>query len=387
MLREIRRILPPMPPDLPTPLAKDLAARIEAGGPISVHDYMEACLYDPRHGYYRKASPLGRGGDFITAPEIIQVFGELIGLWAAEVWRGMGEPKPVAPDRAWAGARLSHGGRIARASRAAALSRSRLRASRRNVRAVEGSPEGRARLGPVPIAWHDGHRGRARRRGHRRSRTSSSIACRCGNSCSTPRRAAGASAWLLRGGRFPVRGRRRSRAGRSSPPRTPPRTAPSRTASRRRRLIHAFAARAPLAALIIDYGYSRPSLGDTLQAVRKHRFAGLFDAPGESDLTAHVDFAGLGQAAAEAGLKAFGPMPMGEWLLRLGLEARAGQLLDPRLGGRSRRSDKPRPAACGPGADGRAVQGSCADRWRDRAAAPIFLTNAKGAETWTTRRS
>jgi NADH dehydrogenase [ubiquinone] 1 alpha subcomplex assembly factor 7 len=88
----------------------------------------------------------------------------------------------------------------------------------------------------------------------------------------------------------------------------------------------AFATRSPFAALIIDYGYSRPSSGDTLQAVSRHRFAGLFDAPGESDLTAHVDFSHLKREAREAGLSAAGPMPMGEWLLRLGLQARLGQL-------------------------------------------------------------
>ena len=92
-------------------------------------------------------------------------------------------------------------------------------------------------------------------------------------------------------------------------------------------IIDAFAARPPLAALIIDYGYAQLSIGDTVQAVRAHRFAGLFDAPGESDITAHVDFLQLKQAAARAKMKTFGPMPMGEWLLRLGLEARVRQLL------------------------------------------------------------
>ena len=81
------------------------------------------------------------------------------------------------------------------------------------------------------------------------------------------------------------------------------------------------------AALIIDYGYSRPASGDTVQAVRQHRFAGLFDAPGEADLTAHVDFSDLVQQAKALGLAPSGPMPMGEWLLRLGLEARVHQLL------------------------------------------------------------
>ena len=79
----------------PTPLAKKLAARIAARGPIPFHDYMEACLYDPEHGYYKQREPIGRGGDFITAPEISQVFGEFIGLWAGETWRSMGEPERI----------------------------------------------------------------------------------------------------------------------------------------------------------------------------------------------------------------------------------------------------------------------------------------------------
>ncbi len=87
------------------------------------------------------------------------------------------------------------------------------------------------------------------------------------------------------------------------------------------------AAAAPFAALIVDYGYTKPSIGDTVQAVRQHRFAGLFEAPGEADLTAHTDFGSLVQQAKELNLTPLGPMPMGEWLLRLGLEARARQLL------------------------------------------------------------
>ncbi|MGO9869157.1 MAG: SAM-dependent methyltransferase, partial [Rhodomicrobium sp.] len=87
------------------------------------------------------------------------------------------------------------------------------------------------------------------------------------------------------------------------------------------------AASAPFAALIADYGYSRPSFGDTVQAVRQHRFAGLFEAPGEADMTAHVDFSSVAAKAKAMALAPLGPMPMGEFLLRLGLEARLRQLL------------------------------------------------------------
>ncbi len=73
----------------------ELAERIAQDGPISVADYMQACLHDPEHGYYRRRMAIGGAGDFVTAPEISQVFGELIGLWCAVVWQQMGAPHAV----------------------------------------------------------------------------------------------------------------------------------------------------------------------------------------------------------------------------------------------------------------------------------------------------
>src|SRR5690242_6279807 len=75
-----------------TPLLALLRERIEREGPMPVEDYMRVCLADPEHGYWQRAQPIGTGGDFITAPEISQVFGELIGLWCAVAWQGMGSP-------------------------------------------------------------------------------------------------------------------------------------------------------------------------------------------------------------------------------------------------------------------------------------------------------
>jgi SAM-dependent MidA family methyltransferase len=75
-----------------TPLAAALKERIRREGPLSVREYMAACLYDADHGYYRGRNAIGRQGDFITAPEVSQVFGELIGLWSAVVWQQMGSP-------------------------------------------------------------------------------------------------------------------------------------------------------------------------------------------------------------------------------------------------------------------------------------------------------
>ena len=78
-----------------TPLEAEIRRRIALAGPMPVRQYMELCLSHPVHGYYTTRDPLGRGGDFITAPEISQVFGELIGLWAASAWHRMGQPENV----------------------------------------------------------------------------------------------------------------------------------------------------------------------------------------------------------------------------------------------------------------------------------------------------
>ena len=95
-------------------------------------------------------------------------------------------------------------------------------------------------------------------------------------------------------------------------------------------LLHELARRAalaPLAALIIDYGHDETGFGDTLQAVRGHRFAATLADPGSADLSAHVDFADLKRQASALGLKPYGPMPQGEFLLKLGLGERRNRLL------------------------------------------------------------
>jgi NADH dehydrogenase [ubiquinone] 1 alpha subcomplex assembly factor 7 len=342
-----------------TPLGQKLAARIAAEGPISLHGYMEACLYDPAHGYYKKRDPLGRGGDFITAPEISQVFGELIGLWAGETWRMMGQPDAVRLIELGPG----RGTLMADALRALRVLPAFLQCA--TVHLVETSAPLRAAqeaaLGgaPCPVFWHE-----------RIEDVPAGAAIVIANEffdCLPVRQFAfeeAAQAWrermvAFRDGGFVLElgevpphsvslpeGREDPRTIRSENSGVPSpfgekdrmrgdfpnpedgaiaEICPGATA-----ILQSFAARtadAPLAALIIDYGYSCPASGDTVQAVSQHRFAGLFDAPGEADLTAHVDFSDLVQQAKALGLTPSGPMPMGEWLLRLGLEARAHQLL------------------------------------------------------------
>ena len=100
-----------------TPLEREIRTIIETEGPMTVSDYMQLCLAHPRHGYYVTRDPLGAGGDFVTAPEVSQMFGELIGAWAAAVWQQMGSPRKGASRRAWAGPRHLDGGCAARRDR------------------------------------------------------------------------------------------------------------------------------------------------------------------------------------------------------------------------------------------------------------------------------
>ncbi|MBT3070760.1 SAM-dependent methyltransferase [Rhodomicrobium sp. Az07] len=316
----------------PTPLALKLRRAISERGPIPLHDYMQACLYDPEHGYYRKRDPLGRGGDFITAPEISQVFGELTGLWAAQVWMQMGRPQPVRLVELGPG----RGTLMADALRAARVAPGFLQAVA--VHLVESSEVLRdaqkATLAGVPVQvhWHDDA-----------AELPNGPAIVIANEffdCLPVRQFVfdgAADVWRERvvafsDGAFGL--------ATSTAVAQPPLTAASHGEPRDGDILEfcpgvepvlaTFAARAghaPLAALAIDYGYTNPAFGDTLQAVRRHKFAGLFDAPGETDLTAHVDFSRLARLSEAAGFDVFGPMPMGEWLLRLGVEARANQLL------------------------------------------------------------
>ncbi len=132
-----------------------LAARIAADGPVSVHDYMEACLYDPEYGYYRRREALGRGGDFITAPEISQVFGELIGLWAGESWRLMGQPGPIRLIELGPG----RGTLMVDALRALRVLPAFLNNATIHLvetsQALQAAQEAALASAPCPIAWHE----------------------------------------------------------------------------------------------------------------------------------------------------------------------------------------------------------------------------------------
>jgi NADH dehydrogenase [ubiquinone] 1 alpha subcomplex assembly factor 7 len=314
----------------PSPLLRELIRRIGASGPMPVEQFMRACLSDAEHGYYRTARPLGADGDFITAPEISQMFGELVGLWAVEVWRAMGAPEPIALVELGPG----RGTLLADALRAARLVPAFMAAVRLHL--VELSPVLRAdqaaALAGQPASWHE-----------RLSDVPDAPAIIIANEFidALPVRqviwdgtmwrercvglgADGSLGFALGDPAALCDGERTGLA---------PQPATGDIAELRPQadaLVAEIARRArtdALCSLIIDYGHALGETGDTLQAVSRHGFADVLACPGEADLTAHVDFAALGRAASAQELQVFGPVPQGQFLLHLGLEARLARLL------------------------------------------------------------
>ena len=305
-----------------TPLALQLKARIAREGPLAVKDYMRACLLDPQHGYYRVRQVLGRSGDFVTAPEISQVFGELVGLWCAAAWQQMGRPHPFdlveyGPGR---------GTLMADALRALRAVPDCLAAVR--VRLVEVSPalqqsqRDTLRGLPQEISWHGSLRGELE--------PGPSILIANEVLDAQPVEQA-----IALDGAEGQRGITVGTGGRLEFCVMLPTGVPGRDDGgmvMERRALHDSVARdmagLPLAAaLFIDYGHLRSIGGDTLQAVREHRFEHPLCSPGEADLTCQVDFERFGRQCRDAGFAVDGPVTQAELLGALGILLRASRLM------------------------------------------------------------
>ena len=313
-----------------TPLEAELRRIIAADGPMSVATYMGLCLGHPVHGYYMTRDPFGRAGDFITAPEISQMFGELIGLWAAAVWQAMGAPAQFAlvelgPGR---GTLMVDALRAARVVPAFAssvhvhlveTSRTLQRRQQESLTALK-----------VPIAWHPAFAAVP-------SGPLIVIANEFFDALPAHQAVKTPSGWHERMVGLGPEGKL---AFALHPDPIPefasvvPEAIASATAGAvyewRSGEVAADLARRVAehggAALMIDYGHSESALGETLQAVGRHGFADPLASPGEVDLTAHVDFAVLARTAREVGARVHGPISQGDFLRRLGIEARAAGL-------------------------------------------------------------
>lgn len=315
----------------PAGLTASLRRRIAAFGPLTVAEYMAAVLTDPEHGYYVARQPFGREGDFITAPEVSQMFGELLGAWAAHTWDAIGAPNPVrlvelGPGR---GTLMADALRAARHQPGFAAAAS--------VYLVEVSPRLRQnqkeRLADSGFAveWHGAF-------ADVRPGPVIAIANELFDALPIRQFERTTRGWCERlvdadgGGGF-----RYVLSASTSPAATllptevrgAPLGAVAEVCPAGLSLAAEIAGRIVAdggAALVIDYGATGFGPRETLQAVARHKPHPPLESPGMADLCAHVDFAMLGRAAAEAGAKVWGPVPQGAFLEALGVRARAEAL-------------------------------------------------------------
>ncbi len=313
-----------------TPLEAEIHRRIAAAGPMPVSEFMRLCLTDPTQGYYTTRDPFGARGDFITAPEVSQMFGEMIGLWMAAVWKQMGAPEnlriiELGPGRGTMMDDALRAAKVVPGLREAAV-----------LHLVEISPALQAQQADtlaqqsMPIYWHAAL-----------SEVPSGPAIILANeffdALAVDQVVKTERGWHQRLIEIDVAGNLAFTIADDPLPHfdrlLPPALSQERAGSIfewrsdmvameiGRRLV-----RDGGAALVIDYGHAKSAAGDTLQAVGQHAYADPLTAPGNLDLTAHVDFEALAKAVEAMGASGFGPQPQSHFLRRLGIEMRAAAL-------------------------------------------------------------
>jgi NADH dehydrogenase [ubiquinone] 1 alpha subcomplex assembly factor 7 len=313
-----------------SPLQAELRKLIKSSGPMPVWRYMEQCLTHPQHGYYVARDPLGREGDFTTSPEVSQMFGELLGLWAASVWKAIDSPSVLRLIELGPG----RGTMMADALRALRVLPPLYQSL--SVHLVEINPVLRDRqkstlTGVRNIAWHE-----------RLDEVPDGPSVILANEYfdvlpihQVVKREAG---WHERVVEIDGNGELVFGTAAEPTPRfealLPPlvRAAPVGAVFEWRpdAEIMRIATRVRDqggAALIIDYGHLRSDVGDTFQAIARHSFTDPLKNPGQADITAHVDFQALARAAEDLGAQVHGPVPQGDFLKRLGIETRAVTLM------------------------------------------------------------
>ncbi len=314
-----------------TALFAHLRRRIERGGPLSVAQFMEEALGHPEFGYYTTRDPLGARGDFITAPEISQIFGELIGAWCAGVWRTMGEPAAfhlveLGPGRGTLMADALHATKSVNGFHAAAnihlieMSTALSEKQRMALSAYDAEPQWHRDMSQVPegpaiIVANEFFDALPVRQFQR-------VLASWRERMVGLNEAKDALVFQLSG--QSVKQHFVPEFLRDAADGTWAETSPAGL-----RIMHTLADRLAGqggAALIIDYGHMETMPGETLQAVQDHRFADVLEAPGEQDVTAHVDFAALGRTAVNARARVHGPVTQSAFLNALGLPMRADRL-------------------------------------------------------------
>jgi SAM-dependent MidA family methyltransferase len=306
-------------------LAREIFEVVAQEGPITLERYMSICLQHPTHGYYMTHDPFGAEGDFVTAPEISQMFGEMVGLWIAEAWTLAGAPPrarivELGPGR---GTLMSD---VLRALKVAPGLLDKI-----EIDLVETSPLLRRvqketlANESTPITWRNDFlevpRGPV-----------FVIANEFFDALPARHFVRTAAGWRERLVGFDARGQLAfGLAARveADLPILAPVDSIIEINPIAQRVMNDLAARivADGGALIaLDYGYLQTTLGESLQAVARHEYVDPLDTPGEADLTTHVDFAALARAARGRGAKVLGPTTQGKFLSQLGIERRAESL-------------------------------------------------------------
>jgi NADH dehydrogenase [ubiquinone] 1 alpha subcomplex assembly factor 7 len=310
-----------------TKLLDEIRAMIAERGSITVEQYMQLALTHPDLGYYMNRDPFGATGDFTTAPEVSQMFGELIGLWTAEVWSSMGSPDPVrlvefGPGR---GTLMSD---ALRAARIVPAFRNAL-----DVRLIETSPtlasmqhELLVDCG-VAVSWAQSLKD-----------VPDGPAIVIGNEFldALPVRqfVRVSGQWRERTVRLNGDGKLVFDVADKPEPYIRANAANGEVLEVNpsgHRLMFELGARLTKqggAALLIDYGHAITSYGDTLQALRAHRYVDPLAAPGDCDLTAHVDFAAMARSASASGAAVYGPIDQGDFLRAIGIDLRTKALAE-----------------------------------------------------------
>lgn len=314
-------------------LEKILIDRITEDGPMSVADYMAEALGHPEYGYYMRRDPFGVDGDFITAPEISQMFGELLGLWSAIMWQSMGSPEAfnlveLGPGRGTLmGDMLRATGAVPGFAKAARVQMVETSPVLREIQAetlksadLAHPPQWRASFGQIPAG------------------PLIVVANEFFDALPINQYFRAGDYWCPR-----VVDAKPDGDGLCFvllPPFQTPDMPPGLADAPADKMVEICPSALDLigsiaeriaadggAALIVDYGHTESGLGETLQAVRKHAYHGILDDPGEADLTAHVDFAALVQRAFSSGARAHGAIGQGRFLQAMGIVERAEALI------------------------------------------------------------
>jgi NADH dehydrogenase [ubiquinone] 1 alpha subcomplex assembly factor 7 len=311
-------------------LGARIAGLIAAQGPLTVAQYMTIAMHDRDYGYYATRDPLGAEGDFVTAPEVSQMFGELVGLWCAQTWHDQGKPKSARLIELGPG----RGTLMSDALRAARLMPEFLAAI--DIVFVESNPalrtaqETALKDANAKIAWANDCDSRLFDRPvflianeffdalpiRQLVRTDKGWSERM-----VTADASGALGFAL----SPVPADVAVPTDRAGAPTGAVYEFSDAATALAQEIAHGIA-RFGGAALAIDYGYGAPDFGETLQAVAAHGPAKLLEAPGEADISAGVDFAALARAAQSQAAVTYGPLTQSDFLTGLGINERADAL-------------------------------------------------------------